>query len=129
MRPQRIIALQAAQRGPLADGRLLAFHGSSLENLHSILHNGLLNLSGTRLERTGAAFGQGIYLSTELSVAFAFSLAADALRSAALGGRMRCLLVCGVEREHAEAAQGDGVRQALSESPPTRCCSGLSWGC
>jgi hypothetical protein len=41
----------------LADGsgaRLLAFHGTPWENLHSILHHGLINASGTRLERTGA---------------------------------------------------------------------------
>lgn len=42
----------------LADGsgaRLLAFHGTPWDNLHSILHHGLINASGTRLERTGAS--------------------------------------------------------------------------
>ena len=127
MRPQRIIALQAAPL--LAGDRLLAFHGTSFENMHSILHNGLLNLSGTRLERTGSAFGQGIYLSTEMSVAYAFSLAADACRSAVLGGRLRCLLVCGVEREHAAAAQGDGVSEAPPELAQRNTRSSMLWKC
>ncbi|KAK9820472.1 hypothetical protein WJX72_010696 [[Myrmecia] bisecta] len=46
----------------------VAYHGTSMENVHSILHNGLLNLSGTKLQRTGALFGDGIYLSTNMEV-------------------------------------------------------------
>lgn len=41
---------------------IVAFHGTHTENLHSILNTGLLNLSGTKLQRTGDAFGKGIYL-------------------------------------------------------------------
>ena len=69
----------------------------------SVLHTGLLNLSGTKLERTGAAFGQGIYLSTELTVAYSFCEPADVRwPGCSLGRRLRCLLLCGVEREHAQ---------------------------
>lgn len=47
-----------------AASSVYAFHGTSLENLHSILHTGLVVLSGTALERTGALHGSGIYCST-----------------------------------------------------------------
>lgn len=44
-------------------GSTFAFHGSSMENWHSILRRGLVNASGTRLQLNGAAYGSGIYLS------------------------------------------------------------------
>lgn len=44
-------------------GSTYAFHGSSVENWHSILRKGLVNASGTRLQVNGAAYGSGIYLS------------------------------------------------------------------
>lgn len=46
-------ALTAGTSPPLPTGKVLAFHGTHMENVHSILHLGLLNLSGTRLQRTG----------------------------------------------------------------------------
>ena len=49
--------LASVSGGSSSSGRVLAFHGTSLENMHSILHNGLLNASGTRLERTGPSVG------------------------------------------------------------------------
>ena len=55
-------------------GTCLAFHGSPAENFHSILHNGLRNMSGTRFESTGAAFGEGIYLAQDLTVARSFAM-------------------------------------------------------
>ncbi len=45
--------LQSLPAARSAAGKVLAFHGTHLENVHSILHLGLLNLSGTRLQRTG----------------------------------------------------------------------------
>ena len=54
-------------------GKKLAFHGSPIENFHSILHNGLKNMSGTRHMSTGAAFGDGIYLAQDLKVAHSFT--------------------------------------------------------
>lgn len=50
--------------------RAIAYHGTHLENLHSIIHTGLQSMSGTRLQRTGANFGAGIYLSTVYDTAF-----------------------------------------------------------
>lgn len=54
-------------------GSTYAFHGSSLENWHSIMRNGLLNASGTKFQMNGAAYGAGIYLSPHASVSFGYS--------------------------------------------------------
>jgi Poly(ADP-ribose) polymerase catalytic domain len=44
-------------------GSFFAWHGSSVENWHAIMRNGLRNLSNTKLMTCGAAYGAGIYLS------------------------------------------------------------------
>ena len=49
---------------------IIAFHGTSFERLHSILSTGLQPGTGTRLQRNGSIFGEGIYLSTDYGVAF-----------------------------------------------------------
>lgn len=54
-------------------GSIYAFHGSRLENWHSILHNGLRNASGTKLQLNGAAYGPGVYLSPNSSVSYGYS--------------------------------------------------------
>lgn len=41
-------------------GSTVAYHGSSPENFHSILNNGLKVMSETRLMKNGAAFGSGM---------------------------------------------------------------------
>uniref|UniRef100_A0A673YH29 Poly [ADP-ribose] polymerase n=1 Tax=Salmo trutta TaxID=8032 RepID=A0A673YH29_SALTR len=40
-------------------GSTFAFHGSHIENWHSILRNGLVNASCTKLQLHGAAYGKG----------------------------------------------------------------------
>lgn len=45
------------------------FHGSKVYNWFSILRNGLKSCSGTSLMRAGAAYGQGVYLSSSFSYA------------------------------------------------------------
>jgi poly [ADP-ribose] polymerase 6/8 len=54
-------------------GSVFAFHGSRLENWHSILRNGLINASGSKYQLNGAAYGNGIYLSTDTSVSAGYS--------------------------------------------------------
>jgi Poly(ADP-ribose) polymerase catalytic domain len=46
------------------NGSMFCFHGSSMENWYSILRNGLRNLSNTALMTAGAAYGAGIYASS-----------------------------------------------------------------
>ncbi|XP_029697947.1 protein mono-ADP-ribosyltransferase PARP6-like [Takifugu rubripes] len=54
-------------------GSTFAFHGSHIENWHSILRNGLVNASYTKLQLHGAAYGKGIYLSPVSSISFGYS--------------------------------------------------------
>jgi len=54
-------------------GSKFAFHGSRVENWHSILRNGLKNASGTKLQLNGAAYGNGIYLALDASISFGYS--------------------------------------------------------
>ncbi|XP_071492772.1 protein mono-ADP-ribosyltransferase PARP6-like [Diadema antillarum] len=54
-------------------GSIFAFHGSNIENWHSILRHGLINASGTKHQMHGAAYGRGIYLSPHSSVSFGYS--------------------------------------------------------
>jgi hypothetical protein len=72
-----------ASSAPEAEARFLAmkakhgtewaFHGSRAENWHSILHNGLKNASGTKLQLNGQAYGAGIYVSPHATVSFQYS--------------------------------------------------------
>nr|XP_046249935.1 protein mono-ADP-ribosyltransferase PARP6-like [Scatophagus argus] len=54
-------------------GSTFAFHGSHFENWHSILRNGLVSASYTKLQLHGAAYGKGIYLSPISSISFGYS--------------------------------------------------------
>ncbi|TRY90023.1 hypothetical protein DNTS_018251, partial [Danionella cerebrum] len=55
-------------------GSTFAFHGSHIENWHSILRNGLVVASNTRLQVLhGAVYGSGIYLSPLSSISFGYS--------------------------------------------------------
>jgi len=83
--------------------QVTAFHGTSFECLHSILRSGLIpaSSSNTRLERNGKAFGEGIYLTTELPVAYSFCSGSERWKGSTLapeGTRLRCILVCGVKK-------------------------------
>ncbi|GMT11414.1 hypothetical protein PFISCL1PPCAC_2711, partial [Pristionchus fissidentatus] len=49
------------------------FHGSPIENWHSIIRAGLKNMSGTKYQLVGAAYGQGIYLSPFLDFAITYA--------------------------------------------------------
>jgi poly[ADP-ribose] polymerase 16 len=79
--------------------RIIAYHGTDFANVHSILHQGLLAASGTRLQTTGAVFGQGIYLSTDFSTAFQYTKGREGWQHSTLGGQLRCVLVCEVAEE------------------------------
>lgn len=49
------------------------FHGSNISNWYSILRNGLKNASGTALQVNGAAYGSGIYLTSNYGMSFGYS--------------------------------------------------------
>ncbi|XP_045183345.2 protein mono-ADP-ribosyltransferase PARP6-like [Mercenaria mercenaria] len=68
--PAKEAAFQEAKK---RHGSTFAFHGSSIENWHSIIRQGLMNASGTKLQVNGAAYGKGIYLSPHVSTSMGYS--------------------------------------------------------
>ncbi|KAG9341897.1 hypothetical protein JZ751_018214 [Albula glossodonta] len=68
---------------------LYAFHGSRLENFHSIVHNGLhCHLNKTSL------FGEGTYLTSDLSMAVLYSPHGNGWRESLLGPLLSCIAMC-----------------------------------
>ncbi|KAL4660677.1 mono ADP-ribose polymerase PARP16 [Arapaima gigas] len=71
---------------------LYAFHGSRLENFHSIIHNGLhchLNKACTT-----SLFGEGTYLTSDLSLALLYSPHGNGWQESLLGPLLSCVAVC-----------------------------------
>lgn len=52
--------------------KLFLFHGSSGDNWHSILRNGIKVSSNTKLMTSGAAYGKGIYLSDNFNISLGY---------------------------------------------------------
>ncbi|XP_029808249.1 protein mono-ADP-ribosyltransferase PARP16 isoform X3 [Suricata suricatta] len=70
---------------------IYAFHGSRLENFHSIIHNGLhCHLNKTSL------FGEGTYLTSDLSLALIYSPHGLGWQRSLLGPILSCVAVCEV---------------------------------
>ncbi|KAM4675355.1 protein mono-ADP-ribosyltransferase PARP16 isoform 1-T2 [Discoglossus pictus] len=68
---------------------MYALHGSRLENFHSILHNGLhCHLNKTSL------FGEGTYLTSDLSLALLYSPHGQGWYHSILGPALSCVAVC-----------------------------------
>lgn len=121
LRPQYVMELQAPVDGcpdrrrevfeaaKVKNGSFMAFHGTSAENIHCILRCGLLNMSGTRLQRNGAIFGEGIYFSTDPTVAITFCSAGEGWERSSFGPRARYLLLC-------EVANGPEVTRSHTNS-------------
>jgi hypothetical protein len=70
-------------------GSIMGFHGSPLENFHSILRNGLDHTYG----KETSLFGDGIYLSSDRDVAFSFLKPGPNCYSHSIfGPRMGCIV-------------------------------------
>ena len=78
-------------------GSIFTFHGSPIENWHSIVRNGLRNASGTSLQMHGAAYGSGIYMSPQLQVASGYTS----------GGSCTVVAVCEVINSDIHKATND----------------------
>ncbi|KAF0040970.1 hypothetical protein F2P81_006868 [Scophthalmus maximus] len=68
-----------------------AFHGSRLENFHSIIHNGL----HCHLNKN-SVFGEGTYLTSDLSMAVLYSPHSSSWRESLLGPLLSCVALCEV---------------------------------
>lgn len=71
------------------------FHGTTLDRLPAILAQGLRVCSGTLLQRTGTAHGNGIYLAEEPAMSLKYSSPTTSWRNSGLAN-MRLLLGCEV---------------------------------
>ena len=70
-------------------GSVFGYHGSSIENWHSILRNGLKNCSGTKLQVNGAAYGSGVYISPTASMSLGYSKVGHHMGSSASCASLR----------------------------------------
>eukprot|EP01087_Luapelamoeba_hula_P016667 TRINITY_DN5141_c0_g1_i1.p1 TRINITY_DN5141_c0_g1~~TRINITY_DN5141_c0_g1_i1.p1 ORF type:complete len:723 (-),score=132.06 TRINITY_DN5141_c0_g1_i1:71-2239(-) len=77
-------------------GSFLAFHGSPLENWHSIMHNGLRNLSNTKGMLHGAAHGAGIYLAPNAGTSQGYMRVGSGWSKSVFGRSAGCLALCEV---------------------------------
>ncbi|KAM9808328.1 protein mono-ADP-ribosyltransferase PARP16 [Neosynchiropus ocellatus] len=68
-----------------------AFHGSRLENFHSIIHNGL----HCHLNKN-SVFGEGTYLTSDLSMAVLYSPHSSGWQQSLLGPLLSCVALCEV---------------------------------
>lgn len=66
-----------------------AYHGSSLQNFHSILNNGLI----AHLNKNGL-YGKGTYLSSELSVSLIYSPMGNNWEHSIFGSQLSCVILC-----------------------------------
>jgi len=91
-------------------GTMLAFHGSGMENWHSILHNGFSQKFAVR-----QAFGTGLYFSDDYKVAVEYApQTAVRLLSSSLTGPVSCVAVCELINNPAKVKKGrQGAALAL----------------
>nr|XP_039271056.1 protein mono-ADP-ribosyltransferase PARP16-like isoform X1 [Styela clava] len=68
---------------------LHAFHGTKIENFYSILNNGLKN----NLNKVGL-YGEGIYLSSDLSIALNYSPTGQGWDNSMFGTSISCVALC-----------------------------------
>ncbi|XP_055700958.1 protein mono-ADP-ribosyltransferase PARP16-like [Phlebotomus papatasi] len=66
-----------------------AFHGSKAHNFHSILNFGLAQHLNKR-----SAFGEGLYIATDLSVSITYSPSESNWMHSQLGKRISCVALC-----------------------------------
>ena len=59
-------------------GTTFCFHGSNVQYWHAILRSGILNMSGTKGQLNGAAYGPGVYLSPQAGTSIGYSGAGGA---------------------------------------------------
>jgi len=77
-------------------GSFLAFHGSPMENWHSILRNGLRNMSNTKNMLHGAAHGAGIYLAPNAGTSQGYMRSGTGWSKSQFGSSLSCLAMCEV---------------------------------
>ncbi|XP_012254239.1 protein mono-ADP-ribosyltransferase PARP16 [Athalia rosae] len=78
-----------------------AYHGSRLENFHSIIHHGLQQSMCKK-----CMFGKGVYLSSELGVSLPYSPMGYGWGASVLGSELSCIALCELIN-HPDVKRGD----------------------
>jgi len=84
-------------------GQVWAFHGSGLCNWHGILRKGLQNMSGTKGQVNGNAYGDGIYLTDDCQTSLGYLGYVDCWNKSIYhkeGGQLGILAICEVAKGH-----------------------------
>jgi hypothetical protein len=81
------------------------FHGTTFDRFPAILAQGLRVCSGTSLQRTGAAHGQGIYLAEEPATSLTYASTTTSWRNSGLSNT-RLLLGCEVVGDGKSVSRG-----------------------
>ncbi len=89
--PEKEAAFQEQKK---KHGSVFAFHGSPLQNWHSIMRNGLFNASGTKHQMHGQAYGTGIYFNESSSYSRRYSN--PKIRITDVDSNKACLALCEV---------------------------------
>ncbi|XP_034948960.1 uncharacterized protein [Chelonus insularis] len=98
-----------------------AYHGSRLENFHSILHYGIQQ----SMSKNGGIFGNGIYLSSELEVSLHWSPAGYGWGGSVIGSDISCVALCELV-DHPDVKRGnsgnsgDTLQVALGNKVPIK---------
>ena len=72
-----------------------AFHGSALSNWHAILRSGLVNMSGTKGQANGAAYGNGVYLADDCHTSFSYMRYTQGWKNSIFGtNNIGCMAMC-----------------------------------
>lgn len=75
---------------------ILIWHGSGGDRWHSIIRNGLMNMSNKDCIH-GAAYGPGIYLAADYTTSLSYAQPVRNLyRNSCLGQNLSCLALCEV---------------------------------
>ncbi|KAK3609199.1 hypothetical protein CHS0354_003179 [Potamilus streckersoni] len=96
---------------------LYGYHGSRCENFYSILHNGL----ASHMNKV-SVFGEGTYLSSELSVSLNYSPMGLGWDQSLLGNKLSCVAVCemiddpAVKCQQKLASENRGVKSGKSRA-------------
>eukprot|EP00049_Salpingoeca_infusionum_P006004 m.100220 g.100220 ORF g.100220 m.100220 type:complete len:247 (+) comp13162_c0_seq1:601-1341(+) len=95
-------------------GSFIAYHGTPVENLYSILNNGFCgSFSRTQL------FGPGTYCSTDLSVCTNFAPTLVLPWQRQLGQRISCICVCEIVNHPEVKKPGQVAMETASQTMPS----------
>jgi len=62
-----------------------------MKNWHAIVRNGLMNMTGSKGEKNGHAYGSGIYFAANSSVSFGYMNFTSGWKNSKMGSQLGCL--------------------------------------